>query len=181
MRYIAGETADPMNPTPPLTVEGMSVSARRAQRMWLDGNSMFGVVPKPLWERKRPADDRNRVEFDANCLLVETGGKRVLVDSGYGSNPSPRQRQHQSLEEGHPILDNLAKLSVSPDQIDLVVLTICTSTTRALRSSAVQMASCIRLSAGAYVAAREDRTGRRHPGPDGARSSRGATAENFMP
>jgi glyoxylase-like metal-dependent hydrolase (beta-lactamase superfamily II) len=50
----------------------------------LDGGAMFGVVPKVLWERRKPADERNRIAMCANCLLIEAGNELVLVDSGLG-------------------------------------------------------------------------------------------------
>jgi glyoxylase-like metal-dependent hydrolase (beta-lactamase superfamily II) len=50
----------------------------------LDGGAMFGVVPKVLWERRKPADELNRIAMCANCLLVEAGNELVLVDSGIG-------------------------------------------------------------------------------------------------
>src|SRR5262245_49507119 len=45
---------------------------------------MFGVVPKPLWSKQKPADERNRVRFQTNCLLIEAGSELVLVDAGIG-------------------------------------------------------------------------------------------------
>jgi glyoxylase-like metal-dependent hydrolase (beta-lactamase superfamily II) len=50
----------------------------------LDGGAMFGVVPKVLWERQRPADERNRISMTANCLLVESGDDLLLIDTGIG-------------------------------------------------------------------------------------------------
>jgi hypothetical protein len=48
----------------------------------LDGGAMFGVVPKPLWEKTNPADSKNRIEMSARCLLIEDGDKLILVDAG---------------------------------------------------------------------------------------------------
>lgn len=50
----------------------------------LDGGAMFGVVPRVLWERKKPPDERNRIRMTTNCLLVERGDALVLVDTGVG-------------------------------------------------------------------------------------------------
>lgn len=50
----------------------------------LDGGAMFGVVPKTLWERAKPADEKNRIRMATNCLLVEAGRDLVLVDTGIG-------------------------------------------------------------------------------------------------
>ena len=56
----------------------------------LDGGAMFGVVPKPLWEKANPADERNRIRMSTNCLLVESGGELVLVDTGVGDKHDDR-------------------------------------------------------------------------------------------
>ena len=92
-------------------------------RFRLDGGSIFGVVPKSLWERKCPCDDKNRVPLDANCLLVRAGTNLVLIDSGYGSKAPPRQREHCAMQDGSPLIDNLAQSGVHPDDINVVVLT----------------------------------------------------------
>jgi len=92
-------------------------------RFRLDGGSIFGVVPKSLWQRKCPCDDKNRVSLDANCLLVRAGASLVLIDSGYGSKADARQREHCAMEGGNPLIDNLAQAGVHPDDIAVVVLT----------------------------------------------------------
>ena len=48
----------------------------------LDGGAMFGIVPKPVWEKAAPADDRNRITLSLSPLLIRTGSKNVLVDTG---------------------------------------------------------------------------------------------------
>ncbi len=51
------------------------IHALEAGSQRLDGGAMFGVVPKPLWERRIPADERNRIPLAMRCLLVETQGR----------------------------------------------------------------------------------------------------------
>jgi glyoxylase-like metal-dependent hydrolase (beta-lactamase superfamily II) len=92
-------------------------------RFRLDGGGIFGVVPKGLWERKCPCDDRNRVALDANCLLVRAGTNLALIDSGYGSKTAPRQREHCQMQDGNPLVENLARAGVLPEEITAVVLT----------------------------------------------------------
>src|SRR5208283_2980710 len=48
----------------------------------LDGGAMFGVVPKPLWEKKSPPDEKNRIRMRANALLVRAAGKIIVVETG---------------------------------------------------------------------------------------------------
>jgi glyoxylase-like metal-dependent hydrolase (beta-lactamase superfamily II) len=80
-------------------------------------------VPKTLWQRQTPADDRNRIDLDTNCLLVRTANKLVLIDTGYGGKATEKERDIFALDDGSPLLTNLAEQNVSPDDIDIVVLT----------------------------------------------------------
>ena len=92
----------------------------------LDGGAMFGVVPKPLWERRAPPDDRNRIALALRCLLVETGHALVLVDTGVGDKESERFRDIYGVENaGDPtrLEDAIRAAGHSPDDIDLVVNT----------------------------------------------------------
>ncbi|MEZ4457407.1 MAG: MBL fold metallo-hydrolase [Gemmatimonadales bacterium] len=56
----------------------------------LDGGAMFGVVPKPLWTRRIPADERNRIRLGMRCLLVEHPDGLVLIDTGLGNKEDPK-------------------------------------------------------------------------------------------
>lgn len=51
----------------------------------LDGGSMFGVVPKVLWQKKKPADERNRIQMCTNLLLLRGAGRVILIDTGNGT------------------------------------------------------------------------------------------------
>lgn len=59
-------------------------------RQWLDGGAMFGVVPKPLWERRIRPDERNRIPLALRCLLIEHPDGLVLVDTGLGNKETPK-------------------------------------------------------------------------------------------
>ncbi len=56
----------------------------------LDGGAMFGVVPKPLWEKRIPADARNRIPLGLRCLLVETPDELVLIETGLGNKENDK-------------------------------------------------------------------------------------------
>jgi glyoxylase-like metal-dependent hydrolase (beta-lactamase superfamily II) len=60
-------------------------------RFALDGGAMFGVVPKPLWAKSNPPDDRNRIELAARALLIIGNGRKILVDNGNGPKFSEKQ------------------------------------------------------------------------------------------
>jgi glyoxylase-like metal-dependent hydrolase (beta-lactamase superfamily II) len=89
----------------------------------LDGGAMFGVVPKVLWERQKPADARNRVEMDMSCLLVRDGEHVVVVETGAGPKLSERQRDIFGIEHPPALLGELARRGVLPEDVTLVINT----------------------------------------------------------
>jgi glyoxylase-like metal-dependent hydrolase (beta-lactamase superfamily II) len=94
----------------------------RGPEFRLDGGAMFGVVPKVLWEKKLPADERNRVRLATNCLLVRGGGFTALVESGIGSKWDEKARDVYALDERTTVAGSLARLGVAPGDVDALVL-----------------------------------------------------------
>jgi glyoxylase-like metal-dependent hydrolase (beta-lactamase superfamily II) len=89
----------------------------------LDGGAMFGVIPRPLWEKKFAPDDRNRVRIAMNCLLIRSAGKWILVETGAGEKWDAKRRDIFAIEAPPRLLDRLAEHGVTPEQIDYVVNT----------------------------------------------------------
>ncbi len=90
----------------------------------LDGGSMFGVVPKILWERIHPADEHNRIELALRCLLVRGEGHVVLVDCGMGDGWGERERRIYDIRrDGGGLLADLQRQGVAPQDVTDVVLT----------------------------------------------------------
>ena len=89
----------------------------------LDGGAMFGVVPRALWEKSDPPDERNRVTLALNIALIETGGKRVLVDAGMGDKWSEKERAIYKIDRSTTLLGSLDALGLKPEDIDVVVNT----------------------------------------------------------
>ena len=97
----------------------------------LDGGAMFGVVPRPLWERKLPPDDRNRVHLAVRALLVremdESGkptGRNLLIDTGVGQKWDARMADIYGVD--HSLLrieTSLAELDLGLEDINHVLLT----------------------------------------------------------
>jgi glyoxylase-like metal-dependent hydrolase (beta-lactamase superfamily II) len=87
----------------------------------LDGGVFFGVVPKSMWERKVRADEKNMVPSGLNSVLVRTGEKNVLIETGLGNKLPARLVKNY----GQPakLLDNLSAAGVSPEAIDIVINT----------------------------------------------------------
>jgi glyoxylase-like metal-dependent hydrolase (beta-lactamase superfamily II) len=101
----------------------------------LDGGGMFGIVPKALWERTNPADERNRIQLDTNCALLRVGGRaegpplgrsasrRILIDTGNGTKLSERDREIFAIDPSVTLVGSLAAAGVTPEEIDVVLLT----------------------------------------------------------
>ena len=56
----------------------------------LDGGAMFGVVPKTIWNKTNPADEKNMIDIASRCLLIEDGDRLILIDTGMGTKQSDR-------------------------------------------------------------------------------------------
>jgi glyoxylase-like metal-dependent hydrolase (beta-lactamase superfamily II) len=89
----------------------------------LDGGAMFGVVPKVLWEKCCPADERNRIQLALNCLLIRAHGRNILVDTGLGSKWDAKFQDMFAIERPHPLQASLGERGLSPDDIHLVMNT----------------------------------------------------------
>jgi glyoxylase-like metal-dependent hydrolase (beta-lactamase superfamily II) len=101
----------------------LEVLPMRGGNFYLDGGAMFGVVPKTLWEKKSPADERNRIRLAANSLLVRAKNKNILVETGNGTKWSSKLRDIYGIQDGDPLKDALARAGVVPGDIDLVINT----------------------------------------------------------
>ena len=86
-----------------------------------DAGGFFGVVPKPLWSRFVETDERGRVLCRLNLLLVEAGGKRILVETGTGVRMTQKDRDIKGVEGGDPA-EALRAVGVDPTSIDFVVV-----------------------------------------------------------
>jgi methylmalonyl-CoA epimerase len=89
----------------------------------LDGGAMFGVVPRPLWEKQAPPDDRGRIVLAIRALLVEADWGRMLIDCGAGDKLDAKWSEIFGLERARSIDQTLAEAGVPSDGIDVVVLT----------------------------------------------------------
>jgi len=89
--------------------------------MLLDGGSVFGQVPKTMWEVQMKPDRRNRVRMGLNCVVVQTPSANILIDSGAGSKRPDSFKDTYGLN-GNKLLKGLKKLGLTSRDIDLVVL-----------------------------------------------------------
>lgn len=92
-------------------------------RQKLDGGAMFGNAPRALWERWADPDDRNRIDLACRCLLVREPDRWILFETGIGAFFEPRLKDRYGVvEPNHVLLDSLAALGLSHEDIDVVVL-----------------------------------------------------------
>jgi len=100
---------------------GVRVRVVRAGWFRPDAGGFFGVVPKPLWSRFTEVDERGRLLCRLNLLLVEAGGKRILVETGTGVRMSQKDREIKGVEGGDPA-EALRAVGIDPDSIDFVAV-----------------------------------------------------------
>lgn len=89
----------------------------------LDGGAMFGIVPKVLWERTDPPDDKNRILLALRSLLIKTGEANVLVDTGVGNKGDQKFRDIYMIDRNPPLDGTLAACGLKPQDVDIVINT----------------------------------------------------------
>ena len=89
----------------------------------LDGGAMFGVVPKPLWNKLNPADEQNRCTWAMRCLLYEQGNRLLLVDTGIGDKQDAKFFGHYDLHGDTSLLSSIHKAGYSEADVTDVLLT----------------------------------------------------------
>ena len=105
-----------------------TVHAIQAGGQKLDGGAMFGVVPKPLWEKRIPPDERNRIQLGMRCLLIDHPSGPILIDTGAGNKENDKFKDIYGLENegaaGATMLeDGLKEIGVAPADISIVINT----------------------------------------------------------
>ncbi|MEH7544274.1 YtnP family quorum-quenching lactonase [Neobacillus vireti] len=91
---------------------------------YLDGGAMFGVVPKGLWSKKYPANDKNQIELPTYPILIQMNGKYILVESGLGKGKlTGKQLRNYGVTKESEVEESLQLLGVAPESIDFVLMT----------------------------------------------------------
>ena len=83
----------------------------------LDGGAMFGVVPKSIWNKLNPADENNMCTWALRCMLIDTGDKRILIDSGMGDKQDAKFFSHYYMHGDDTLDSSLAKYGYAKDDI----------------------------------------------------------------
>ena len=101
----------------------MNLYSIQAGNFKLDGGAMFGVVPKSLWEKTNPADSDNMIDMSARCMLIEDGGKLILVDTGMGNKQSEKFFSHYKRWGNFDLVKSINAAGFGVDEITDVLLT----------------------------------------------------------
>ena len=90
----------------------------------LDGGAMFGVIPRNLWSKVCPPDDQNRIRMNMNCVFVDTGKEKILIETGIGEKWSPKQTSMYGITREQALAKTLEQKTGSrPEDINIVINT----------------------------------------------------------
>jgi len=90
----------------------------------LDGGAMFGVVPRNLWSLECPPDEQNRIRMNMNCVFIDTGSEKILIETGIGVKWPPKQVAMYGIERERPLGETLLmKTGAAPEDITIVINT----------------------------------------------------------
>ncbi|MBL7663957.1 MAG: MBL fold metallo-hydrolase [Bacteriovoracaceae bacterium] len=89
----------------------------------LDGGAMFGIIPKPLWNKKIAADESNRIDMTMRVQVIQVGKRVILIDTGIGDYHDERFRQNFALSDtSDPLLSPLKKAGIGPDAVTDIII-----------------------------------------------------------
>lgn len=89
----------------------------------LDGGAMFGIVPKPLWQRTNPPDEANRIKLSTRHLLLESDSRKIIIDTGMGNKWNEKSKEIYAVDEHHSIEKALSEIGLTHEDITDVILT----------------------------------------------------------
>ena len=112
------------SPSPQYRVGSRTLTVLSDGVIWLDAGAVFGLVPKVMWERVTGAtNDRNQIPLALNCLLMESDGQTVLIETGQGDKDFEQTRRRGGEPDHGKLLDDLARNGVQPADVDIVINT----------------------------------------------------------
>ena len=91
---------------------------------FMDGGAMFGVVPKALWAKRYPVNEKNQIELRTDPIYLQVNGKNLLIESGLGYGKlTEKQKRNYGVTEESKVEASLAELGVKPEEIDIICMT----------------------------------------------------------
>src|SRR5919106_4383334 len=106
-----------------VTLGNLQLTSLNAGPFRLDGGAMFGVVPRPLWEKKSPPDERNRILLGMRPLVVEADWGKMIIDCGAGDKMDPKSADIYALDRRRHLEHALTDAGLSSDSFDYVLAT----------------------------------------------------------
>ncbi|WP_161878562.1 YtnP family quorum-quenching lactonase [Alkalibacterium sp. MB6] len=107
-----------------MTFHDMTLNWLEGGVVSFDGGAIFGVVPKGLWTRKYPVNDKNQIENATDPILILYKDKRILIDSGIGQGKfTEKQKRNFGVREESKVADQLKTLDLKPEDIDMILMT----------------------------------------------------------
>ncbi len=114
----------PVAQPPRVHLGDLDITILDGGRLWLDGGAMFGIIPKPIWSRLTETDDANRIPLATSCFFLESGGKRILIETGSGHASKFDAKEQGFFQFGeHWLLDSLTAAGIDRESVDIVILT----------------------------------------------------------
>ena len=104
-----------------ITLGNLHLTPLLDARFRLDGGAMFGVVPKPLWVKRAPADERNRISLASRPRLLEGASRTLLVDGGIGNKMTPKNVDIYAIDRTRDLTHALAGLGMSVGDIQVAL------------------------------------------------------------
>ncbi|MDO8549720.1 MAG: MBL fold metallo-hydrolase [Ignavibacteria bacterium] len=89
----------------------------------LDGGAMFGIIPKPLWQKTNPPDEVNRIKLATRNLLLTNGSRKILIDTGMGDKWDDKSKNIYAVDQTNSLEGSLNELNLKPGDITDVILT----------------------------------------------------------
>lgn len=107
-----------------LRLSNMTLSWLDGGQTALDGGAMFGVVPKPLWSKKYPCNDKNQIELATDPILIQHEGQNYLIDASVGNGKlTDKQKRNYGIWSEPQLEKSLAELSLTVEDIDALLMT----------------------------------------------------------
>jgi glyoxylase-like metal-dependent hydrolase (beta-lactamase superfamily II) len=89
----------------------------------LDGGAMFGIIPKPLWEKSNPADELNRIKLSTRNLMLISDDKKILIDTGMGNKWDEKSKNIYAIDSKLDLEHELELIGIKTEEITEVLLT----------------------------------------------------------
>ncbi len=123
--YLTGATAETVLPSDLVrghtTLGDFELTILTDGPYLLDGGAMFGVVPKPLWEKRTPANERNQILLGTNTVVVRTGKHTVVIETGIGNKLPEKLRS--IFDARQLLMQSFHAAGISPEEVDVVINT----------------------------------------------------------